>query len=66
MDPLQPIYVRLKASTVEALKAAQAKSSHRTMASFVDDILRRHLSIKPTQPDRLDQLTSASRDLSRS
>jgi len=43
MDNLQPLYVRLRASTIDALKAAQTESVHRSVASFVDEILRRHL-----------------------
>ena len=43
MDNLQPLSVRLRASTIDALKTAQAESAHRSLASFVDDILRQHL-----------------------
>jgi len=63
MDPLKPVYIRLKQSTVDALRVAQSRSTHRTMASFIDDILRRHLSVDPPQTDRIDQLTKSSREM---
>lgn len=63
MDPLKPLFVRLHASTLDAVKKAQQKSSHRSIASFVDDILRRHLSVAPRPVDRVDQLTKASSQL---
>jgi hypothetical protein len=63
MDQLQPVFVRLKASTVEALKAATIKSSHRSMAGYVDDVLRRHLALEPQKPSALDALTRNANQL---
>lgn len=60
MDPLQPMYVRLRASTITALKEAQQRSSHRTLAAFVEDILRRHLT---ERRDNVDRLTDAARKM---
>lgn len=42
-DRLTPLYVRLRASTLEGLREAQAQSEHRTLAAYVDAILRQHL-----------------------
>lgn len=63
MDPLKPVFVRLHASTVDALKSAQKKSNHRSLASFIDDVLRRHLNVDHHQSERLDALTRASSQL---
>ena len=43
-DPLTPLYVRLRASTIEGLRDAQNMSEHRTLAAYVDAILRQHLA----------------------
>ncbi|CAB5238739.1 hypothetical protein UFOVP375_21 [uncultured Caudovirales phage] len=43
-DRLTPLYVRLRASTIEGLRDAQANSEHRTLAAYVDAILRQHLA----------------------
>jgi hypothetical protein len=44
-DPLTPLYVRLRASTIDGLRGAQANSEHRTLAAFVDAILRQYLAV---------------------
>lgn len=60
MDPLKPICVRLRTSTVEAIRKAQQQSHHRTMAAFIDAILRDQLIVKPAQQhvDRLQRAAS--------
>lgn len=60
MDPLKPICVRLRTSTVDAIRNAQKQSNHRTMAAFVDAILRDQLIVKPAQQhvDRLQRAAS--------
>lgn len=60
MDPLKPICVRLKTSTVEAIRKAQQQSNHRTMAAFVDAILREQLIVKPAQQTLEQRLRQAS------
>ena len=60
MDPLKPICVRLKTSTIEAIRKAQEQSHHRTMASFVDALLREQLIIKPAQQSLDQRLRLAS------
>lgn len=59
MDNLQPLYVRLRASTIEALKAAQADSPHRSIASFVDALLRGQLIDE--RADNLQRLIANAR-----
>jgi hypothetical protein len=63
MDPLKPICVRLRTSTVEALRRAQQQSNHRTMAAFVDAILREHLikHAEPTLDQRLRQAAGSNK-----
>lgn len=62
-DPLRPIYVRLRTSTVEALRDAQARSHHRTIAAYVDEVLRRHLAqLSPTH-DNVDRLAASAKSL---
>ena len=60
MDPLTPVFVRLRSSTVLALKDAKERSSHRTMAAFIDDVLRRHLNVTQPVVNRIDQLTKSA------
>lgn len=55
-DPLTPVYVRLRRSTVAALREAQARSSHRSLAAYVESIVRAHLA----QNVRVDRLTDAA------
>ena len=61
-DPLQPIYVRLRTSTVDALREAKAASHHRTIAAYVDEVLRRHLAQLSPQ-DTVDRLSASARNL---
>lgn len=64
MDPLTPVYIRLKKSTVDALRVAKSRSSHRTMASFVDDLLRQKLGVDTPAPDaRFDALNKAAQQI---
>ena len=63
MDPLQPLYVRLRASTITALKDAKEASSHRTLAAYVEDVLRRHLA--DPRKDGVDRLTEAAKRIGR-
>ncbi len=63
MDPLQPMYVRLRASTIAALKDAKAKSAHRTLAAYVEDVLRSHL--KDDRRDGIDRLADAAKRIAR-
>ena len=55
-DRLTPLYVRLRASTIEGLREAQADSEHRTLAAYVDAVLRAHLSGAQPRVDGLDRL----------
>lgn len=62
MDPLKPVCVRLRTSTVEALRRAQQQSNHRTMAAFIDAMLREQLiKSEPTLDQRLRQATVTSK-----
>jgi hypothetical protein len=61
MDPLKLVSVRLRTSTVEAIREAQKASHHRTIAAFVDALLREQLITRPVQPnvDRLQRAASS-------
>ncbi len=59
MDPLKPVCVRLRTSTYEAIRRAQQQSNHRTMAAFIDAILRDHL-IKQGEPSLEQRLRQAA------
>lgn len=63
MDPLTPLYVRLKSSTVEALREATKQSSHRSVAAFLDELVRKNLILEPRADDieRLRQAAEKSR-----
>ena len=52
-DPLVAITVRLRASTIEALRRAKSDRHARSMADMTDLILRRALLDEPTGVDRL-------------
>lgn len=52
-DPLTPFTVRLRASTIEALRRAKLDAHARSMADLTDLILRRALLDEPTGVDRL-------------
>lgn len=62
-EKLTPIYVRLRTSTVEALRDARARSHHRTMAAYVEEVLRRHLAELSWATDRVDRLSTAARSI---
>jgi hypothetical protein len=53
LDPLTPITLRLRASTLHALRRAKSHSNARSMAGLADAILRRHLFEEPVGLDRL-------------
>jgi hypothetical protein len=53
IDPLTPITVRLRASTIQALRRAKLDAHARSMADLADLILRRALLDEPTGVDRL-------------
>lgn len=53
LDPLKPITLRLRASTLQALRRTKSLSNARSMAGLADAILRRHLFEEPVGLDRL-------------
>lgn len=64
MDPLVPVFVRLRTSTVQKLKEAREHSNHRSLASFVDHLLRRHFEIEdPQRRDSIQALTRAAGEI---
>lgn len=63
-DKLTPLYVRLRTSTIDGLRHAQAASEHRTLAAYVDAVLRQHLVTTPLRDD-VDRLRQSAHKMAR-
>lgn len=61
-NKLKPTLLRLRSSTVEALKLELARSSHRSMASLADEILEKELTRRlEGHGTQLDRMVEAAR-----
>jgi hypothetical protein len=62
MSELKPTLLRLRQTTVDALKLELKTSSHRSMASLADEILSKELGRRQeAQSEQLDKLVNAAR-----
>jgi len=62
MSDIKPTLLRLRQSTVDALKLELKNSAHRSMAALADDILSQELDKRfERRGDKLDQLVQAAR-----
>ncbi len=62
MSDIKPTLLRLRQSTVDALKLELKSSAHRSMAALADDILSQELDKRfERRGDKLDQLVQAAR-----
>lgn len=62
MSDLRPTLLRLRESTVDALKIELKTSSHRSMAALADDILSTELERRlESKSQQLDKLVDAAR-----
>lgn len=65
MSELKPTMLRLRTTTVEALKLELKASSHRSMAALADEILSVELERRlEKQSAQLDKLVDAARRIS--
>jgi len=64
MSELKPTLLRLRTSTVDALKLELKQSSHRSMASLADEILSKELERRlENQSAQLDKLVNTARNV---
>jgi len=64
MSDLKPTLLRLRTTTVDALKLELKQSSHRSMASLADEILSKELERRlENQSAQLDKLVNAARNV---
>jgi hypothetical protein len=64
MSDLKPTLLRLRTTTVDALKLELKQSSHRSMASLADEILSKELERRlENHSAQLDKLVNAARNV---